>query len=255
MLYFLSVGRFVDYHNIAIDRAPAENEIGIGSIILFPQGAYDAGSTQLTGGKRWHQGRITKVTTGPDGNRLYTGVHTKGREDGKMLRYRGFSEQFVNFHLTNLRVGPNVFDLLEDGESDDDDDEIDSGIDVDDVDVYFSCCSIKTNHLSCKPEEILGDLRSNGINLVASQQLSKQNVDQAKVMKNANVLMKKAKVFVACISDDYVQSETCRMEFQFAKSTLKKPVIPLVFGGNNWQLSVVGKNMICDNIKDGKLER
>lgn len=61
-------------------------------------------------------------------------------------------------------------------------------------------------------------------------------------MKKANVSMKKAKVFVACISDDYTQNQTCRMEFQFAKSTLKKPVVPLVFGnGRDWQLSVVGK--------------
>jgi len=66
--------------------------------------------------------------------------------------------------------------------------------------------------------------------------------EKLSVMKNANALMKKAKVFVACISDDYVQDQTCRMEFQFAKSTLKKPVVPLVFGsGKEWKLSVVGK--------------
>lgn len=43
------VGRFVSYSNLAVDKMPASNEIGIGSIILFAQGQYKAGSTQLTG--------------------------------------------------------------------------------------------------------------------------------------------------------------------------------------------------------------
>lgn len=79
-----------------------------------------------------------------------------------------------------------------------------------------------------------------------SQQVSEDREldasERLRLMKKANVAMKKAKVFVACISDEYTQNQMCRMEFQFAKSTLKKPVVPLVFGnGCDWQLSVVGE--------------
>ena len=40
--------------------------------------------------------------------------------------------------------------------------------------------------------------------------------------------MKKAKVFIACLSDEYANNDRCRMEFQYAKKTLKLPVIPVV---------------------------
>ena len=39
----------MDYFNIALDKVPESHDIGIGSIILFPQGGYRAGATQLTG--------------------------------------------------------------------------------------------------------------------------------------------------------------------------------------------------------------
>ena len=82
--------------------------------------------------------------------------------------------------------------------------------------------------------------------MVESRQISEARdldvSERLELMKLANVSMKKAKVFVACISDDYTQDQTCRMEFQFAKSTLRKPVVPLVFGnGRDWKLSVVGE--------------
>lgn len=82
--------------------------------------------------------------------------------------------------------------------------------------------------------------------MVESRQVSESREldisERLELMKKANTSMKKAKVFVACISDEYTQNQTCRMEFQFAKSTLKKPVVPLVFGdGRDWQLSVVGR--------------
>ena len=58
-------------------------------------------------------------------------------------------------------------------------------------------------------------------------------------------MMRNSKVFIACISDDYAANEQCRMEFQYAKSTLRKPVIPVVIGnGTEWNMSVVGKLII-----------
>lgn len=229
-MYFIA-GRFVEYKNIAVDRVPDETEIGTGSIILFPQGNYKAGNTQLTGGKRWHQGRITKVYKGGDGALLYDGHHTKGQSDGKFTTFRDYSYEFIGFARSDIRVGPNVFDILEE-EGDD------LNLTLDDIDIYFSHAS---NQVTCSDEDadpiiVASNLKSKGLTVINSGEMASNVALNKKV-----AMMKNSKVFVACISNDYVEDETCRMEFQFAKSTLRKPVVPLVFGGGmDWQLSVVG---------------
>ena len=66
-------------------------------------------------------------------------------------------------------------------------------------------------------------------------------------------MMKNSKVFIACICDDYVLNEECRMEFQYAKSTLRKPVVPVVIGNSTeWTMSVVGKNQMFSVFNRGK---
>jgi hypothetical protein len=46
----------------------------------------------------------------------------------------------------------------------------------------------------------------------------------------------KAKLVIACVSDEYVKSENCSLEFSFAHSSLKLPIIKAVVGtGNKWQ--------------------
>jgi hypothetical protein len=48
--------------------------------------------------------------------------------------------------------------------------------------------------------------------------------------------MNKAKVVVACISDDYVQSKNCSLEFRFAHVSLKLPIIKALVGtGSEWK--------------------
>ena len=42
--------------------------------------------------------------------------------------------------------------------------------------------------------------------------------------------IKKAKVVVACISEQYAISDNCKMEFQFAATSLKKPIIAFIVG-------------------------
>ena len=50
-----------------------------------------------------------------------------------------------------------------------------------------------------------------------------------------------AKVVVICVSDDYAESTTCRIEFRYAANTLKLPIIMAVVGkGNKWRASEVG---------------
>ena len=51
-----------------------------------------------------------------------------------------------------------------------------------------------------------------------------------------------AKVVVICVSDEYADSATCRIEFRYAASTLKLPIIMAVVGkGNRWRASEVGR--------------
>ena len=49
-----------------------------------------------------------------------------------------------------------------------------------------------------------------------------------------------AKVVVVCVSDEYADSEACRMEFHYAVKSLRLPVIMAVVGrGNRWRASEV----------------
>lgn len=48
--------------------------------------------------------------------------------------------------------------------------------------------------------------------------------------------MNEVAVVVACISDEYCESQNCILEFRFAHSSLKKPIIKCIVGqGNEWK--------------------
>ena len=54
---------------------------GIGSVVLFHQGGYCASSeVGRLAGVRWHQGKITEITVGVDGEKMYSGAHTKSKK-------------------------------------------------------------------------------------------------------------------------------------------------------------------------------
>ena len=88
----------------------------------------------------------------------------------------------------------------------------------------------------CDPNEIESFLRKKGYNIANEIRTNKED------FKKVSASIRKAKVFIACISDAYVLDESCIMEFQFAKTTLHKPVIPLVVGDGSfaWIMSAVG---------------
>ena len=49
-----------------------------------------------------------------------------------------------------------------------------------------------------------------------------------------------AKVVVVCVSDEYANSSTCKLEFRYAANTLKKPLVMAVVGsGDVWRASEV----------------
>lgn len=55
---------------------------------------------------------------------------------------------------------------------------------------------------------------------------------------------------IACVSDEYTQSEICRSEFLFAKNTLRLPVILAIFGGSDkWRVTEVGMcSLTCPQV-------
>lgn len=241
-------GRIVDYFNLAMDKSPDANEISIGSIVLFPQGEYVGGPLGGTyGGVRWHQGRITKIHN-YNGERMFDGCHTKGEADEKWITYKGYSYAFSGLRLEDLRIGPNVFDIL-------DDNDCANEVTDEDIDIYFSYAvndspqAIKNQEIAhvpqkykpvldrlCDPRDIANHLTKIGLKIGIRKATSGED------LKRTAGMMKQAKVFVACISDEYVANDECRMEFQYAKTTLGTPVVPLVVGDGSfdWTMSVVG---------------
>ena len=58
------------------------------------------------------QGRITNVYNGPDGMKLYDGLHTKGEADSKWVTYKGYDLYFYGLRLEQFRISPNVLEIL-----------------------------------------------------------------------------------------------------------------------------------------------
>ena len=124
------------------------------------------------------------------------------------------------------------------------------------IDVFVSYCwansqeAIKKGSKSSKksigaldPRSLVNFFAENGINAW----LDVDNLDPTtqlfgEITKGMNL----AKVIVACISDEYVQSQNCQLEFKFAHISLKLPIIKAVVGlGNEWrrhEISFLGSN-------------
>ncbi|KAK7478154.1 hypothetical protein BaRGS_00030601 [Batillaria attramentaria] len=65
--------------------------------------------------------------------------------------------------------------------------------------------------------------------------------------------LRKAKVMVACVSDEYAESKNCVMEYRFAMATLRIPVILAVVGtGYQWERSPVGMMAVGQGCPQGQ---
>lgn len=53
--------------DLALNILPDVSEIGVGSVVIFPQGSYSGTEGNNTGGKRYHQGKITTIHEDTDG--------------------------------------------------------------------------------------------------------------------------------------------------------------------------------------------
>jgi hypothetical protein len=88
-------GREISFENIALDITPDQNQIQIGTIVLFRQGKYKAREviTSLNAHSarfRWHQGTITGKKKRLRGDYVFKGHHTKGKEDGKTFNFKDY---------------------------------------------------------------------------------------------------------------------------------------------------------------------
>lgn len=238
-------GRYVSYKNIAVNRTPDPSSIGTGSVVLFHQGRYvGEASVGRLAGVRWHQGKITKIEK-RGGTTYYSGEHTKGHEDGKWVTYKGYEKEFQDYTIEDLRCGPNVFDIMAEG----------SGDDVHDVDIFFSFTGTDSYedvlagkaqaHVDTsvyedmvEPKKIIRTLEDLGYRVVHSVVNQQGEPDLMKIVNS----IKSCKLFISCISNQYCNDDQCRMEIQYAKKSVRKPVIPLMVGsgGYDWQISVVG---------------
>ena len=203
---------------------------------------------------------------GPLGKKRYDGVHTKGASDGKWVTYQGYSLEFKGLTRKDLRVSPNILDILNDqGTHRDSSDEMGHmGVTEDDdeceYDVFISYSKLNSNVALENAEvgtEGLGKSveEQKALNSHSSdprwirQQLVKHGLrvwmdESSSAVELTSVvnILKKCKVIISCISNEYANSDRTRMELQFSKKTLKKGILPIVVGGGEWewQLTVVG---------------
>lgn len=182
------------------------------------------------------------------------------------MTYGSYSYEFKGLTRKDLRVSPNILDILHaQGMS------IDNNVDMCQVgitrandespyDVFISYSKLNSNlaldngevgagglgrslqeqralnSYSCDPRWIKQQLVKNGLRVWMDE--SRDPVELSNVVN----IMKKSKVIITCISNEYAKSDNTRMELQFSKKTIKKGILPIVVGGGEWewQLTVVG---------------
>ncbi|XP_074647641.1 uncharacterized protein LOC141903425 [Tubulanus polymorphus] len=65
--------------------------------------------------------------------------------------------------------------------------------------------------------------------------------------------IKKTDIIVACVSDEYAESDNCMMELRFAIGTLKKPAVFIVVGtGDDWEWTEIG--ILKDRLRSPKVD-
>ena len=178
-----------------------------------------------------------------NGQVLYRGHHTKGSQDGKWITYKGYSYEFFNYTVDKFRLSPNVYDIMDATDVFNESIDRTDGI-ADGIDVYLSYCKmdcpsfllsdeLQTNpNLSMPPsyrEATIQDLvdprdLARELDMMSCTVKSDEKRDDPKVIAQN---IKKCKVFVACLSNEYVNDKACVDEFIYAKKHGAKAVIPI----------------------------
>jgi hypothetical protein len=206
------------------------------------------------------------VYKGRLGKKLYDGVHTKGVNDGKWVTFQGYSYEFKGLMRKDLRVSPNILDILNaqgmhvDSSGEMGHEVVTPDNDESAYDVFISYSKLNSNLAlengevgagalgksveeqkalngqSCDPRWIKQQLVKQGLRVWMDE--SRQPIELNKVVN----VMKRCQIIISCISNEYANSDNTRMELQFSKKTIKKSILPIVIGGGEWEwkLTVVG---------------
>ena len=182
------------------------------------------------------------------------------------MTFKDYNQEFKALELKHLRVSPNIYDILnaeaqEDNNGHTGTTAAQQNIDDIEFDVFMSYCKLNSNQALQKGEVARENMAGKSVeehkrlNSGASdprwikEQLVKQGLrvwmdesSNAQELSDMVNIMKKCKVIIACISNEYAHSDKTRMELQFTKKTIKKPILPVVVGGGEWlwQMTVVG---------------
>ena len=82
------------------------------------------------------------------------------------------------------------------------------------------------------PRDLGGFFKKNGI----EAWIDVENVNSSNLFGEITKGLNMAKCVIACLSDEYVQSSNCALEFRFSHVSLKLPIIKAIFGiGNEWR--------------------
>jgi len=219
------------YDKVCLNDEPGADDVAVSTIVMFPQGKYqfsDQSGAVRQGLDRYHEGKVVRVERdGTTGEKLYVGMHTRSELDGKWCTYAGHAPTF-RCTLPQLRVAANLLDLLDNPSSA----QAAAGAAGADAkyDIYMSFTL-----QDAETARRLGDARGADPTAIAAhfEQAGWRVYCDARAAEHAEasvVALASASVCVACISDAFAANTHSRQELQYAKKTLKKPVVPLIVG-------------------------
>jgi hypothetical protein len=99
----------MNFSKVAMDLVPQVDDICVGTRVIFPQGKYSLAGAAA--GTRYHEGVVTRRSSGPDGDLLFEVEHLLKPDDGKM-RYRVYTDTAADLKISDLRLSPNAIDAV-----------------------------------------------------------------------------------------------------------------------------------------------
>nr|XP_054754724.1 uncharacterized protein LOC129260780 [Lytechinus pictus] len=236
------------YNNLCVDKVPSTSSVGVGTKVLFKQGLYYCGKNDdgsicdpsgrtLSNAKkaelaalnqisdRWHMGKITSITKNEKGVPTYHGKHVdRSDRQASMTNYVGYTSTFNDLRIDQLRVIPNVFNVVDS--------------DTTKSNSKNTSCEVFVSKVA-KDTEIVRRITKKFADKYAVGESS--HGQSANEVQSVVQLIKNCSVYLVCLSDNFIDDSQAMSELLFAKKTLRKTVIPVVLGSShNWLQTTAG---------------